>query len=30
MKLKNLIIKKRLSPMSVTLGHRGSLFVNKK
>ena len=28
--IKNLIIKKRLSPMSVTLGHRGSLFVNKK
>ena len=28
--IKNLIIKKKLSPMSVTLGHKGSLFVNKK
>lgn len=28
--IRNLIIKKKLSPMSVTLGHKGSLFVNKK
>ena len=28
--IRNLIIKKRLSPMSVTLGHKGSLFINKK
>ena len=26
----NLIIKNKLSPMSVTLGHKGSLFINKK
>lgn len=28
--IRNLIIKKRLSPMSVTLGYKGSLFINKK
>jgi cytidyltransferase-like protein len=28
--IKNLIVKKKLSPMSVTLGHKGSLFINKK
>ena len=28
--IRNLIIKKKLSPMSVTLGHKGSIFINKK
>ena len=28
--IQNLIIKHKLSPMSVTLGHKGSIFINKK
>ena len=28
--IQNLIIKDKLSPMSVTLGHKGSIFINKK